>query len=145
MTVGGPPSGAVLHWDADIDAFSEQTGGVHTFEHSVLSPQYQRNADGSYSNVGAKPAVDVFGGEKWLRSCGAVTNLQTVEPGGAYVYLSYYEDTDIVGPINGPVRKFYVNEGYSTGRFAPPINVIAGNTYTYSRKTNKILLPWKKN
>ena len=69
------PSGAILHWDADIDAFSEQTGGVHRFNHAVLSPQFQRNADGSYVNVGAKPAVDTFGGQKWLRSCGAVTNL----------------------------------------------------------------------
>jgi hypothetical protein len=72
------PEGAILHWDADLDAFSEQTGGVHRFNHAVLSPQYQLNADGSYSNVGAKPAVDVFGGKKWLRSCGQVTNLLPV-------------------------------------------------------------------
>lgn len=72
------PEGAILHYDADIDAFSEQTGGVHRFNHAVLSPQYQLNADGSYSNVGAKPAVDVFGGKKWLRSCGQVTNLLPV-------------------------------------------------------------------
>lgn len=69
------PSGAILHFDADLDPYTEQTGGPHTFNHAVLSPQYQRNADGSYSNVGAKPAVDTFDGEKWLRSCGAVTNL----------------------------------------------------------------------
>lgn len=69
------PDGAILHYDADIDAFSELTGGPHAFNHAVLSPQYQRNADGSYTDVGAKPAVDVFGGEKWLRSCGAVENL----------------------------------------------------------------------
>ena len=69
------PLGSILHWDADLDAFSEQVGGPHTFNHAVLSPQYQRSADGSYANVGAKPAVDVFGGKKWLRSCGAVTNL----------------------------------------------------------------------
>ena len=69
------PDGAILHWDADLDAFTEQTGGPHTFNHNVLGPQFQRNADGSYTNVGAKPAVDVFGGKKWLRSCGAVTNL----------------------------------------------------------------------
>ena len=69
------PYDSILHWDADIDAFSEQTGGPHTFNHAVLSPQYQRNADGSYTDVGAKPAVDVFGGKKWLRSCGAVQNL----------------------------------------------------------------------
>ena len=72
------PADSILHWDADIDAFSEQTGGVHTFNHAVLSPQYQLGADGSYSNVGAKPAVDVFDGKKWLRSCGAVTNLLPV-------------------------------------------------------------------
>ena len=69
------PVDSILHWDADIDAFSEQTGGVHTFNHAVLSPQYQLGADGSYSNVGAKPAVDVFDGKRWLRSCGAITNL----------------------------------------------------------------------
>lgn len=69
------PDGAILHWDADLDAFSEQVGGVHKFNHAVLSPQYQRNADGSYVDVGAKPAVDVFDGKRWLRSCGAVTNL----------------------------------------------------------------------
>ena len=69
------PLDAILYYDADIDAFSEQTGGLHTFNHSVLSPQYQRSADGSYSDVGAKPAVDVFDGKKFLRSCGAITNL----------------------------------------------------------------------
>lgn len=74
----GYPSGAILHFDANTDPYTEQTGGVHTFNHAVLSPQYQRNADGSYANVGAKPAVDVFDGEKWLRSCGAVTNLLPV-------------------------------------------------------------------
>ena len=79
------PDGAILHWDADIDAFSEQTGGPHTFNHAVLSPQYQRNADGSYRNVGAKPAVDVFDGEKFLRSCGAVTNLL---PSGSEDFLA---------------------------------------------------------
>lgn len=50
-------------------------GKGHIFNSNVLGPQYQRNADGSYTNVGANPAVDVFDGEKWLRSCGAVTNL----------------------------------------------------------------------
>lgn len=79
------PDGAILYWDADIDAFSEQTGGPHTFNHAVLSPQYQRNADGSYTDVGAKPAVDVLGGEKWLRSCGAVTNLL---PSGSEDFLA---------------------------------------------------------
>ena len=79
------PLGSILHWDADIDAFSEQTGGPHTFNHAVLSPQFQRNADGSYANVGAKPAVDVFGGKKWLRSCGSVQNLL---PSGAEVFSS---------------------------------------------------------
>lgn len=69
------PLDSILHWVADIDAFSEQTGGVHTFNHAVLSPQYQLGADGSYVNVGAKPAVDTFGGKRWLRSCGAITNL----------------------------------------------------------------------
>lgn len=69
------PADTFLYFDADIDPYAEQTGGPHTFNHNVLGPQYQRNADGSYVNVGAKPAVDVFDGEKWLRSCGAVTNL----------------------------------------------------------------------
>ena len=69
------PSDSILHWDADVAAFTEQVGGPHTFNHAVLSPQFQLNADGSYVNAGAKPAVDVFGGKRWLRSCGAITNL----------------------------------------------------------------------
>lgn len=71
------PDGAILHFDADIDAYAEQTGGPHAFNHAVLSPQYQRGADGSYANVGARPAVDTFDSKKWLRSCGAVQNLLT--------------------------------------------------------------------
>lgn len=79
-TVKRYPDGAILHWDANADTYdsnylTELTGGPHTFNHAILSPQYQRNADGSYTDVGARPAVDVFDGEKWLRSCGAVTNL----------------------------------------------------------------------
>ena len=69
------PASLALFYDADKDPTRELTGKCHTFNHSVLSPQYQRNADGSYTNVGAKPAVDVFDGKKWLRSCGAITNL----------------------------------------------------------------------
>lgn len=69
------PDGAILYYDANTDAYTEQTYGPHTFNSSILAPQYQRNADGSYSDVGTGPAVDVFGGEKWLRSCGAITNL----------------------------------------------------------------------
>ncbi len=65
----------ILFYDADIDGTSEQVGAGHTFNSSILSPQYHRNADGSYTDVGAGPAVDTFDGEKWLRSCGAVTNL----------------------------------------------------------------------
>lgn len=68
------PAGAILHFDADADYENEAVGMGHDFNYSTLSPQYQLNADGSYSNVGAKPAVDVFGGKKWLRSCGQVTN-----------------------------------------------------------------------
>ena len=73
------PPGTILYYDADKAPLRELIGGPHKFNHAILSPQYQRNADGSYSNVGAKPAVDVFDGKKWLRSCGAVTNLL---PGG---------------------------------------------------------------
>lgn len=69
------PAALVLLYDADRAPFRELTGKGHTFNHAVLSPQFQLNADGSYVNVGAKPAVDVFGGKKWLRSCGAVQNL----------------------------------------------------------------------
>lgn len=50
-------------------------GKTHKFNHAVLAPQYQRNADGSTVEVGAKPGVDVYSGEKFLRLCGAVTNL----------------------------------------------------------------------
>ena len=71
----GYPSSLALLYDADKAPTRELTGKGHTFNSSILSPQYQRNADGSYVDVGAKPAVDVFDGEKWLRSCGAITNL----------------------------------------------------------------------
>jgi hypothetical protein len=69
------PQGALLFYDADVDYDSEVVGMGHTFNSAILAPQYQRNADGSYTDVGANPAVDVFDGEKWLRSCGAVENL----------------------------------------------------------------------
>jgi len=69
------PKGSILHYDANKTPFTERTGGAHTFNHSVLSPQYQLNADGTYTNVGAQPAVDTFAGEKWLRSCGAINQL----------------------------------------------------------------------
>lgn len=62
-----------LFYDAERAAFKELTRNKgHDFNSMILGPQYQRNADGSYTNVGANPAVDVFNGEKWLRSCGAV-------------------------------------------------------------------------
>ncbi len=69
------PSALAILYDADKEPMRELTGKGHAFNSAILSPQYQRNADGSYIDVGANPAVDVFGGEKWLRSCKAVTNL----------------------------------------------------------------------
>jgi len=69
------PASLVLLYDADKAPTRELVGKGHTFNSSILSPQYQRNADGSYTDVGTGPAVDTFDGEKWLRSCGAVTNL----------------------------------------------------------------------
>lgn len=69
------PSSLALLYDADKAPTRELTSKGHKFNSSILSPQYQRNAAGSYTDVGAKPAVDVFDGEKWLRSCGAITNL----------------------------------------------------------------------
>ena len=97
------PDGAILHWDADLDAFTEQVGGPHTFNHAVLSPQFQRNADGSYANVGAKPGVDVFSGKKWLRSCGAVTNLL---PSGAedFTHPNWFTSRSSVIANDGYVR-----------------------------------------
>ena len=70
------PDGAILHYDAEVAPLTELVGGVHTLNHAVLGPQYQRLADGSYINVGAQPAVDVLDGDiNGLRTCGAVTNL----------------------------------------------------------------------
>lgn len=70
------PENAILHYDADVEPLAEITGGIHTLNHAVLSPQYQRNADGGYTDVGSQPAIDVFAdGFKGLRSCGAITNL----------------------------------------------------------------------
>jgi len=70
------PENAILHYDAEISPLTELVGEVHTLNHAVLGPQYQRLADGSYVNVGAQPAVDVLAsGIKGLRTCGAVTNL----------------------------------------------------------------------
>lgn len=69
------PSGAILHFDANEAPYAEQTGGPHTFNHAILSPQFQRQADGSSIDVGAKVAADFYDGERWVRSCGALTNL----------------------------------------------------------------------
>ena len=76
--VNAPPttSDVVLHYDAEKSELAELTGGASPLNHSVLSPQYERQSDGSYVNVGARPAVDTFAdGFVGLRSCGAVTNL----------------------------------------------------------------------
>ena len=62
------PSGAILHFDATLDPYTEQTGGPHTFNYSIGNPQCQRQADGSYVDVGAKVAADFYGGERWVRS-----------------------------------------------------------------------------
>lgn len=69
------PSGAILHFDANADPYTEQTGGPHTFNQAILAPQFQRQADGSVIGVGAKVAADFYGGERWVRSCGAIANL----------------------------------------------------------------------
>ena len=72
---GTVPEDAILYYDADEDPYAELTGGASDLNYSVLNPQYQLSADGTYINVGAKPAIDFINGSKWLRSCGAVTNL----------------------------------------------------------------------
>lgn len=70
------PLGAILHYDVEVEPPTELVGGVHTLNHSILAPQYQLLADGSYIDVGAQPAVDTFeDGLKGLRSCGDLTNL----------------------------------------------------------------------
>ena len=76
--VNAPPttSDVVLHYDADKAELAELTGGASPLNHSVLSPQYERQSDGSYVDVGARPAVDTFAdGFVGLRSCGQVQNL----------------------------------------------------------------------
>ena len=69
------PDGAILHWDANYSAMRELTRYGHKLESLVLGNQYQLRADGSTANLGATMPVDMIDGEKWLRSCGAITNL----------------------------------------------------------------------
>lgn len=57
------------------DGLKNQIGNQNPFASSVLGPQYVRAADGSYTNAGAVAPVDVIGGRKMLRTCGAVQNL----------------------------------------------------------------------
>lgn len=68
------PADAILHWDAN-QWTTELAGFGHDFQSLVLGNQYQLQADGSTVNIGANMPVDTIGGEKWLRSCGAITNL----------------------------------------------------------------------
>lgn len=68
------PDGAILHWDAN-QGTTELTRNGHDFQSLVLGNQYQLQADGSTVNIGATMPVDTIDGEKWLRSCGAVTNI----------------------------------------------------------------------
>ena len=68
------PEDLVLLWHAS-SLENEVPGNKNPFLSSVLGPQYTRNADGSYTNAGAVAPVDVIGGRKMLRTCGAVTNL----------------------------------------------------------------------
>lgn len=130
------PFGAILHYDADLDAFTEQTGGVHRFNHAVLSPQYQRNADGSYSNVGARPAVDVFDGEKWLRSCGAIENkIANGDFSNAYwskgTNVSVTEETGVIGPC-GQAYRCAVLESPTSASLFRLISIISGIPHTAS-------------
>jgi len=78
------PPGAILHYDAKYP-LAERARGAHTFNYSLGSPQWQLNADGTYTDVApvgnVKPAVDWFGGEPWLRSCGQVTSIALSSPG----------------------------------------------------------------
>jgi hypothetical protein len=121
----GYPSALDLFYDAAIKEREELVSdGVHAFNSSITSPQYQLNSDGSYSNVGAQPAVDVIGGEKWLRSCGAVQNLLV---SGVYPIQS--------GPLNvtqnGSYREVTKTDGAASRSLAAAISDTT-NRLTYT-------------
>ena len=119
------PAALALLYDADKAPTRELTGKGHKFNSAILSPQYQRNADGSYTDVGANPAVDSFDGEKWLRSCGAVTNLSTTYP------------SDPTFGTSGALTKTIVSDGVrlqanGSGVCLKAFTVLASNAYTVS-------------
>lgn len=102
------PLGAILHYDAEVAPLSELVGGVHTLNHAVLGPQYQRLADGSYVDVGNQPAVDELpGGINGLRTCGAVTNLipnsEAVGGNVGVVPTGWYTSIGLANGINRSV------------------------------------------
>lgn len=65
----------ILCYDADTSITSDLSGFGHDLQTSVQGPQYCRQADGSYVDIGSALPVDIIDGKKWVRSCGAVTNL----------------------------------------------------------------------
>lgn len=132
------PSGAILYFDADIDAFSEQTGGVHTFNHAVLSPQYQLGADGSYSNVGARPAVDVFGGRRWLRSCRAYAN---AFPTGAQDFTTWSKPNNTGVVASEGAYKIIPSTSVIQQRIDRTVTDAAG-TYTYTVLAKPVDYTW---
>lgn len=69
------PRGAILYYDADRSERKELARKGHDLESLVLGDQYEIQSDGSALNIGANVPIDTFGVEKWLRSCGAYTNL----------------------------------------------------------------------
>ena len=69
------PAALALLYDSDKSERKELARKGHNLESLVLGDQYEIQPDGSSLNIGANVPVDTFGGEKWLRSCGAVTNL----------------------------------------------------------------------
>ena len=69
------PRGAILFYDANRSESKELARKGHDLNSLVLGDQNEIQPDGSSLTIGAVIPVDTIGGEKWLRSCGAVTNL----------------------------------------------------------------------
>lgn len=69
------PADLALLFRAKQGLKNQAPGNKNPFMSSILGPQYNLQADGSYALAADNVPVDVIGGRKMLRTCGAVTNL----------------------------------------------------------------------
>lgn len=122
-TIASAPDGAILHFDP-TQGLTEQTGN-HPYLSSILGPQYVRQADGTSVDIGAAAPVDTFeNGLVGLRSVGQVTNIDAT--------LASY--TKFNCTVSG-IRITSTNNDFC--RVVRLITVVAGQTYTISRRVAK--------